>query len=87
MSVKSIVDVGVDVNVGRGVSDGWGVNVSVGDMVGCTVSVTVGVGSGLIVQVGSIIGVDTGWINVNPPHPIDKSAIADIAMNILCKRL
>jgi len=87
MSVKSIVDVGVGVNVGRGVSVGWGVNVSVGDDVGWIVSVTVGGGSGLIVQVGSIMGVGTGWINVNPPHPIDKSTTADIAMNILCKRL
>ena len=83
MSVK----VGVNVNVGDGVSDGWGINVSVGDGVGWKVSVTVRVGSGLIVQVGSVTGVGTGWIMVPPPHPIEKIAIANIAMNVFCKRL
>jgi len=70
----------VKVNVGKGVLEGWGVNVSVGDTVGWTVSVTVGVGSGLIVQVGAIVAVGIGWINVNPPHPIEEIVSADIAI-------
>jgi hypothetical protein len=70
------VSVGVKVNVGNGVSDGWGVMVSVEVKVGWMVAGSVGEGSGLVVQVGSRVGVGVGWISVSPPHPIDKYVIA-----------
>ena len=62
--------------------------VSVKVKVGCGVAGSVGEGSGLIVQVGSKVGVDAGWINVvNAPHPIDANAITDMAAIILYKFL
>jgi hypothetical protein len=82
-----MVAVEVDVNVGRGVSEGDGVNVSVAENVGWAVSATVVVGSGLTVQVGSIVGVGIGWINVSPPHPIENSAMMIVMMLFFCNLL
>lgn len=66
---------------------GDGVIVSVAGNVGWTVSVTVVVGSGLIVQVGSMVGVGIGWINVSPPHPIENSAMMIMMMLFFCNLL
>jgi len=74
------------VNVGRGVSDGVGVEVFVGKRIGVTVAICVGEGSGLAVSVGAIVRVGEGSrINLNPPHPINKKAATDIERKILCK--
>ncbi len=80
--------VGVNVNVGGEVSEGWGIMVSVEVKVGWGVAVPVGEGSGLIVQVGSTAGIGAGWMNVvSTLHPIDASAIADIVIIVFCKML
>jgi len=61
----------------------------VGDKVGWGVSVTVEGRNGLFVQVGSIVdvGIGGGWIAVNPPHPMEKSRVADIAKTAFFKLL
>ena len=69
--------VGVKVNVGTAVSEGWGGKVSVDVNIDWMVAVPVGEGSGLIVQVGSMVGVSTGWRKVvNIPQAIDKNVVA-----------
>ena len=76
--------VGVDVNVGRGVSDGGVVGMSVGVRV--TVAVSVGEGSGLAVSVGSTarVGEDPAR-SVNPPHPSNNRVAPVIERKIFCK--
>lgn len=80
--------VGVDVNVGRGVSDGGVVGVSMGVRAAVTVAVSVGEGGGLAVSVGSgvLVGEDS-TINVNPPHPINNRAAPVIERKTFCKLL
>jgi hypothetical protein len=81
----SRVGAGVEVNVGRGVSEGAAVGVPVGEEVG-TVAVSVGEGSGLAVCVGSTatFGEDLA-MKVNPPHPINNRAAIDIERSFFCK--
>jgi hypothetical protein len=82
------VSVGVNVNVGNAVSDGWGEAASVKVKVGCGEAVSVGEGGGFVVQVGSMVGVGYGWMNfVKAPHPSDVSVINDIVAIILYKFL
>ena len=69
----SEVKVGVNVEVGSGVSDGRRVGVSVGDAVKVTVVVSVGKGDEVVVQVGVIVGV-RGTIRLSPPQPKSKRA-------------
>jgi hypothetical protein len=73
-----MVNVGVKVSVGRGVSDGGMVGVSVEVEVGKTVAVreAVGEGSGEAVQVGAMVGV--GEISLKPPHAIRKRVSPDM---------
>jgi hypothetical protein len=64
--------------VGRGVSDGEGVDVFVGNKIGVTVAGGVGEGSRLAVQVGGVtVG---GVIRLNPPHANGKKASAEIVI-------
>src|SRR5687768_15651828 len=82
----SRVGVSVIVNVGRGVSDGVGVEVVGGKKIGVRVAVCVGEGSGLMVRVGSSIIVGEGsTINVNPPHPSNSRVAPVIERKIFCK--
>ena len=78
--------VGVDVNVGRGVSDGGVVGMSVGVRVTVMVAVSVGEGSGLAVSVGAIasVGEDPAR-SVNPPHPSNNRVAPVIERKIFCK--
>jgi len=78
--------VGVDVNVGRGVSDGGVVGVSMGEGVTVTVAVSVGEGSGLAVSVGAIarVGEDPAR-SVKPPHPSNNRVVPVIERKIFCK--
>ena len=82
----SRVGAGVEVTVGRGVSEGAAVGVPVGEAVRGTAAVSVGEGSGLAVCVGSTatLGKDS-IINANPPHPIDNRAAIDIERSFFCK--
>ena len=81
----SRVGAGVNVNVGRGVSEGAAVGVSLGDGVAGTVAVSVGEGSWLAVCVGLIetLGKDLA-MKVNPPHPINNRAAIDIERSFFC---
>jgi hypothetical protein len=78
--------VGVNVIVGRGVSDGRVVGVSVGEGVGVRVAVSVGEGGGLAVCVGAIarVGEDLA-MKVNPPHPINNRVAPVIERKTFCK--
>jgi hypothetical protein len=76
------VSVGVEVRVGRGVSEGGIVGDSVGEAVRVTVAVSVGEGSGEAVQVGTMIGVGV-TISPNPPQPMRKRANIDIPIKSL----
>ena len=82
----SRVGVGVDVNVGRGVSNGGVVGVSMGKRVGVIEAVSVGEGSGLAVSVGSSarVGEDPAR-SVNPPHPSNNRVAPVIERKIFCK--
>jgi hypothetical protein len=82
----SRVGAGVEVNVGRGVSEGAAVGVPVAEGVGGTVAVSVGEGSWLAVCVGSIATVGEGLaMKVNPPHPINNRDAIDIQGSFFCK--
>ena len=78
--------VGVDVNEGRGVSDGGVVGVLVGVRITVMVAVSVGEGSGLAVSVGSIarVGEDPAR-RVNPLQPSNNRVAPVIERKIFCK--
>jgi hypothetical protein len=80
----SRVNVGVNVKVGRGVSEGRRVDVFVGKNIGVRVAGGVGKGSGLVVQVAAMIAVGEAT-RLNPPHPTSRSVNPDIPARIFRK--
>src|SRR5215211_2583176 len=82
----SVVNVGVSVRVGTGVSVAGSVDVCVGNRSGVTVAAGVGDEDGLYVNVGVSVG-EAGAIRLNAPQLMRNKASADIPINDFCKCL
>ena len=80
----SLVNFGVKLRVGKGVSVGERVGVCVGNVSGVTVAACVGEGDELAVTVGATVG-GGGTIRLNPPQLMRNKASADIPASVFCK--